>query len=160
LIAESQTDLSVVSMAVIVVVLVMAIPVSVAMCIIVAVSVAIAMVVVIFVLTVVIAVVVMVFFAKLVAVKVMLPAAVSAPVGMFASTRKWTPVSKARVVVAIDVSPEALRPAEPWPGAEKYASGKPLRAVIAKRRALVRRVIEIAIGTNRRYSDADADLCG
>src|ERR1700722_8530492 len=133
--------------------------VAIAMFVVVRVSMTVAMVAMVFVLPIVIPVVVVVFLMEFVSVKLVFPAAVSAPVGMFAATRKRSPISVMRIVVMVDVAVEAFRPAKPGPGAKKHTSGKPLRPVIAKWRAPVRRVIEIAVGANRSYSDANADLC-
>ena len=156
---SDQIDLSVVAMAVVMIVVIVAmIIVAVPMPIIVPVSMRVAVIPMVFVLAVVIAVVVMAFFVEFIAVELVFPTAVPAPIGTLAATRKRSAVSEMRIVVMVDVAVKTFRPAEPRSRAKKHASGKPLWAVIAKRRTLVRRVIEIAVGASRRDSDADADL--
>jgi hypothetical protein len=76
----------------------------------------------ILVLSVVIAVVMVVLFVEFVPMKSMFPAAVSAPVRTLAASRERSPIAEARIVVVIDISVKTLRPAEPWPGAQKHAS--------------------------------------
>jgi hypothetical protein len=147
-----------IAMAVVMVVIV-AISVPITMRLIVAVSMAIVMVIVVFVLAVVIAVVVVILLVEFVAMKLLLPATMAIPVSMFAARGIGTVISEPRVVIRINVSVKAYRTTKPRPRAKKHASRKPLRAVIAKRSALVRRVIEIAIRTDRRHSNVDADLC-
>src|ERR1700739_2256836 len=134
--------------------------VAVAMSVVVRISMTVAVVGVGLVLAVVVAIIEVLLCVKLVAVELVLPARMPASVGMFAARRKGTVVSKARIVVVIDVSVESLGSMEPWPGAKKHAACKPLGTVVAKRRAPVRRVIVVTVGANRGHSDADADLCG
>jgi hypothetical protein len=76
----------------------------------------------------------------------------------FAIVRIVPVVAVLRVVVIIDVAMEVFRAVKPWTGADKDPIGKPLGAVITVGSATVRRGIEVAIGTNGRYTDADADL--
>lgn len=117
-----------------------------------------AVIAVILVLAVVVAVVVPDLIVVLVAAELMFPAAVAAPVSAFAATGKWTAIAEVRVVIMIDVAVEANGAAEPRSCAKKDAAYEPLRSVIAERCALVRRVIEIAVGADWRDSDAYGDL--
>ncbi len=160
-----QTVLFIVPLAVVVIVVIVAVAViimAVAMLVVMAVSMSIVMVVAGFVFAVVIAVVVVVLFVELVAVELLLPAVMVIPIGMFAADGIRTVISEPWIVMGINVSVKAHGTMEPRPGAKKHATRKPLRAVIAKRCALVRRVIEIAVRTNRRHSNSnvDADLRG
>lgn len=119
-----------------------------------------AVVVVVLVLTVMVAVVVPHFVAVLIAVEASLPAAVAAPVGTFAAAGERATIAEVGIVVMIDVAVEAYRATEPWSCANEDAAGEPLWPVVAKGRALVGRVVEIAVRADRRDSDADGDLRG
>lgn len=115
-------------------------------------------IVVVFVFTVMMAVVVVVVL--LVAMPVLIPTGMTSPVSMFAVHGIRAVISMARIVIGIDVSVKTRRTAEPRPSADEYASCKPLRPVIAKRRTLVGRVIEIAVRADGCHSNIDADLRG
>ena len=160
-----QAYLFVVSLAMVVVLVVVAIPMAVAVvvvgnCMGIAVFVvAISMVIACFVFAVVIAVVVPVLLVELISVELLFPSVVMAPVCMFAARRERAVISIMRVEVMVDISMKACRSAEPRSGAEKHASRKPLRPVIAKRGARIRCVVEVAIGTHWRHANAGTDLC-
>ena len=49
------------------------------------------------------------------------------------------------IVVVINVSPEMGRAAVPGSSADKDSAGKPLRSVVAIRRAIVGRIVEVAV---------------
>src|ERR1700722_8376864 len=93
--------------------------------------VAVSVVTVSFVLAVMVAVVMVLLGVKLIAMELMFPAGMPAPVGVFASNRECAPISEARIIVVVDVSVKANGTAEPRPGAEEDSPGKPLRSVIA-----------------------------
>lgn len=138
--------------------LIAAVPFSVAMASTIAVAtpvaIAIAMRVAVFlILSVVIAVVVAVLVPIPAAAELFLPAAVSAPVGTFSPHRQRSTISKARIKTAIEISAESFGAMEPRSGADKDASLKPLRAIVAKRSAAVRCVIEITIRAHRFRAD-------
>ena len=76
----------------------------------------------------------------------------------FAIVRIVPAVAVFRMVVIVDVAMEVFRAVKPWAGTDKDAIGKPRGAVIPVGSATVRRGIVVAIGTNGRYTDADADL--
>jgi hypothetical protein len=149
-------------MAVVVVMLVIfPVPMTVAMpVVLVATPMAIVVISMVFVLAVVIAVVVVVLFTEFISMEIRFPTAMSAPVGTFAASRERPSVSESRIVVVVDLTMKALRPAEPWPGAQKHATDKPLWALVAKWRAGIRRVGVVAVGADRRDSNVDADLRG
>jgi len=131
----------------------------------------IAVIVVVFVFTVMVAVVVVflvfavviaviVVAVLLIAMPVLIPTGVASPVGMFSVHGIRAVIYMARIVIGINVSVKATWTTEPRPGADENASCEPLRPVIAERRALVGRVIEIAVRTDGRHSNVDADLGG
>jgi hypothetical protein len=155
-----QSALSVVSMSVIMVVVIVAVIVvmAIATVVIVRVAVAIAVIAVVLVLAVVVSVIVADLVVILISVPLMFPAAVSAPVGTLAAPRKRSAVSKVRIVVVVDVAAKANGTAVPRTGAIKHASAEPFRTIVAKGRALIGRVVEVAVRAHRRHSDTDADL--
>jgi len=118
------------------------------------------MVIVVFVLAIVVAVIVPDFVVVLVSAPVIFPATVASPVSALTMHGERAAIAEVRVEITIDVSTETDGAAEPWSGAEEYSSHKPLRAVVAERRALIRRVIEVTVGADRRssYLHVDADL--
>lgn len=69
-----------------------------------------------------------------------------------------TVVSVLRMEVIIHMAVKTLRTMKPWTCANKYSTTKPLRTVVAVRRAVVRRNVVISIRALRRDSDVDADL--
>ena len=119
-----------------------------------------AMVIMVFVLAVVISVIVPDFVVKLVSTPVVLPATMASPVSALTAHRERSAITVVRIEVMVDVAVKSDWAAEPGSGAEEYASHKPLRAVVAEGRALIRRVIEVAVGADRRssYLHVDADL--
>jgi hypothetical protein len=158
-----QSALSVVSMSMIMVVVIVAVIVVMAIATVVIVRVAVAIAViaviaVVLVLAVVVSVIVADLVVILISVPLMFPAAVSAPVGTLAAPRKRSAVSKVRIVVVVDVAAKAKGTAVPRTGAIKHASAEPFRTIVAKGRALIGRVVEVAVRAYRRHSDTDADL--
>ena len=147
--------LSVVAVAVPVIIMVMTVPMIIAIM-----GVTIAMVTVVFVLAVVVAVIVPDFVVVLVSVPVILPATVASPVSALTAPRERAPIAEVRVEITIDVAAKTYGAAEPGSGAKEQATHKPLWAVVAERRALIGRVIEVAVGADRRssYLHVDADL--
>ena len=124
------------------------------------VSMPVAVIAVVLVLAIVVSVIVPDLVVILISVPLMFPAAMSAPVGTLAAAGKRAPVSEVRIVVVVDVAMKAHGSAEPRPGAIKHASAEPFGTVVAKGRALIRRVVEVSVGAYRRHSDTDADLRG
>ena len=68
-------------------------------------------------------------------------------------------VALAIVEIMIDVAVEMIRPVIPRASADEDTASEPLGPIIAIRSAVVRRSLIIPVGANRRYSDADSDLC-
>lgn len=113
---------------------------------------------VVLVLSIVMSVIVAVLFVHFVAAKMFLPAHVPSPIRPFAPLRKLTPVTEARIVVAIHISVKAFGAAKPWSRTNEDSSGEPLRSVVSKRSAGIRGVIEVTVWANRGHSDIDRDL--
>jgi hypothetical protein len=67
-------------------------------------------------------------------------------------------VAVLRVVVVVNIAVEVRGAVKPWSSTDKDAVSKPLGAVVAVGSAVIRRYIVVAVGTNRGYPDADADL--
>jgi hypothetical protein len=63
------------------------------------------------------------------------------------------------VEVVVNVPPEVFVAMEPGTRADEDASGKPLWAIVAIRRAIVGRIVEVAIRALGRRPDFDRDLC-
>jgi hypothetical protein len=68
-------------------------------------------------------------------------------------------VALAIVKIVIDVSVKVFASVEPRSRANKYASRKPLRAIVTIRRAVVRRNLVVPVRTNRGLPDAYGNLC-
>lgn len=89
--------------------------------------------------------------------------AVGAPmlVEVLAAMRIFAAISVVAIVVIIDVAPEAAVTMEPWPSTDEDAAREPLGTVIAVGGAIIRGVIEVAVGALRRrsYLHRDLSLC-
>jgi hypothetical protein len=131
-----------------------------AVTVVVRVATAVSAIAVVFVLAIVVAVIVPDLVVVFVSMELTFPTAVSAPVGMFASSGEWAAVSEMRVVVVVDVPTKADGATEPGARAEEHASSEPLRTIVAKGRTLIGRVTEVAIGADWCHSNADVDLRG
>ena len=68
-------------------------------------------------------------------------------------------VALAIVEMMIDVAVEMIRPVIPGASADEDPAAEPLGPIIAIRSAVVRRSLVIPVGANRRYSNADSNLC-
>jgi hypothetical protein len=158
----SVRQLSVVSMSMIMVIVIVAmiVVVTIATVVIVRVAVAIAVIAVVLVLAVMVSVIVPDLIVILISVPLMFPATVSAPVGTLAATGKRAAVSEMRIIVVVDVAMETNGTAEPRPGTEKHPRMEPFRTVVAERRALIGRIVEVSVGAYRRHPDRDIDLRG
>jgi hypothetical protein len=66
-----------------------------------------------------------------------------------AAARHWPGVSVVRVKAVIHVTMEAYRSMEPRPSSKEHATGKPVRPIVPIGSAIIGRVIEISIRTNR-----------
>jgi hypothetical protein len=79
--------------------------------------------------------------------------------GMLVPRGERAVVSLAIVEVMVHVPVEVLRSMEPGSGTDEYATREPLRAIVTIGRAIIRRSLVISVRTNRRFSDADCNLC-
>lgn len=79
-------------------------------------------------------------------------------VSMFAAFRIVPMIAMARIKVIIYMPMEIVVPVKPRPSANKDAAVKPLRAIVPIRSAVVRRIRIVPIWTNRRRTNADAQL--
>jgi hypothetical protein len=95
-------------------------------------------------------------------------ASIAAPVASFVSVEvveTFLPAARHRPMVAVmrvktvvDVAVEAVRTVEPGSGSEKHPAVKPIGAIVAVGRTVIRSIVEVAIGADGFYSNADADL--
>ena len=115
-------------------------------------------VVVVFVLAVVVPVIMPVLFVHFVTPKMPFPTHVPSPIGSFTLVRIGTPVPKPGIEVAIHIPVKTFRTMEPGTCTDEGSSHKPLRPVVAERRAGIWRVVEVTIRTNRGHSYIDGDL--
>ena len=67
-------------------------------------------------------------------------------------------VTAPRVKMVIDVPIELVAAVIPGAGADEHSAVEPLRTVVSVGGAAIRRVVVIAVRTNRRGSDADGNL--
>ena len=74
--------------------------------------------------------------------------------GVFAAFRNWPGVSMMRIVAVVYVAIEAWMAVKPRPCSDKDTAIEPIRPVVAIRGTRIRSVIEIAIRTYRRDTDA------
>ena len=72
--------------------------------------------------------------------------------------RQRTMVALTRVKAVVDMAVEAVRAVEPGAGSKKHPADKPVRSVVAIRRAVIGCVVKVAVGANRSHSDADGNL--
>lgn len=72
-----------------------------------------------------------------------------------AALRHRTMVAMSRIVPVIDVAIEAVRPMEPRTGPDEDPVRKPIRAVVAVRSTVIRRIVEVAVRAYGCYSNAD-----
>jgi hypothetical protein len=67
-------------------------------------------------------------------------------------------VTVMRIIAIVDVAVEAVRAVKPGAGANKYAAGKPIGAIVAVGSAVIRGIVEVPIGAHRRDANIDGDL--
>jgi hypothetical protein len=72
--------------------------------------------------------------------------------------RGYRPViTVARIIATVDVAAKMSATVEPWSRTDEYAAYKPFRAIVAVRRATVRRVLVVPIRTYWRGTNVDGD---
>jgi hypothetical protein len=69
-----------------------------------------------------------------------------------------SPVTVARIVAVIDVAVEAVGPMKPWTGSNENTPAEPIRPIITIGSAAIWGIVEVAIRTHRRRSNADGNL--
>ena len=114
------------------------------------VSVAVAMAIV---LAVMVSVIVPMLLVHFVAMKMLFPTNVPFPIGSFAPMRADAPKSEPWIVGLIHISVKAYGAVKPGTRANENSCDEPLRAVVAKRRAGIGRVVEVSVWTNWSYLD-------
>jgi len=67
-------------------------------------------------------------------------------------------VAVARIIAIVDVAIKAVGAVEPWAGSNEHPARKPIGPIVAVGRAVIRSIVEVAIGAAGFYSNADADL--
>ena len=76
-----------------------------------------------------------------------------------AARRETSVVALAIVELMIDVAVEMVRPVIPRTSTDEDAAPEPLGPIIAIWSAVVRWSLVVPVGANRRYTDADCNLC-
>jgi hypothetical protein len=72
--------------------------------------------------------------------------------------RVWALIAVVGIVAVIDVAVEAVRAVKPGAGSDKDSADEPVGPKVTVRRALIRRVVEVAVRAYRGDADADGDL--
>ena len=67
-------------------------------------------------------------------------------------------VTVARIIAIVDVAIKAVGAVEPGAGSDEHPTRKPIRPIVAVGRAIIRSIVEVAIGTYRRHSNVDGNL--
>ena len=67
-------------------------------------------------------------------------------------------VTMMRIVPIVDVAIKAVVAVEPGSGSDEHPARKPIWPVVAVGRAIIRSIVEVAIGTYRRHSNVDGNL--
>jgi hypothetical protein len=80
--------------------------------------------------------------------------------GHVSTPRKWTMVAVLWIEVIVNVTMEVGATVEPGAGSDEDASAEPLWPVVSVWSAVVRGIVEVTIGANRRCSDIDGNLSG
>jgi hypothetical protein len=75
-----------------------------------------------------------------------------------AALRKRAVVAIMGIEPVVDVTVKAGMAVEPGTRAYEDAAYKPIRAVVAVGRAVIRRIVEISVGAHGSYADVDANL--
>jgi hypothetical protein len=76
----------------------------------------------------------------------------------FSAPWQRSPIAVIRIPAVINVAPEMGRPVEPRPSADKDATNKPVRPIVAVGSTVVGRIGKVPIGAHRRNADTDSYL--
>jgi hypothetical protein len=79
---------------------------------------------------------------------------------LVSTSRKRTTVAVLWIEMVINIAVEVVRTAEPGAGSDEDASAEPLWPVVSVWSAVIRGIVEVTIGANRRCSDIDGNLSG
>jgi hypothetical protein len=77
---------------------------------------------------------------------------------LLSASRQRSVVPVMRVKAVVNVAVKSARTMEPGTSSKKHPAYKPVRAVVAIRRAVIGSIVEVPIGANRRHSDVDSNL--
>jgi hypothetical protein len=77
---------------------------------------------------------------------------------LLAAPRQRTGITVVRVKAVVHVAVEAVPAVEPWACAKKDSADKPVRPIVAVGCAVIRSIVEVAIGAPGFDANADCDL--
>jgi hypothetical protein len=77
---------------------------------------------------------------------------------LLSAPRHRTAVTVMRVIAVVDVAVEAAPAVEPGASSKKHPADKPVGAIVAVGRAVVRSIVEVPIGADGRHSNVDGNL--
>jgi hypothetical protein len=83
--------------------------------------------------------------------------AVEVVVRVFAAPRHRSMVAVVRVIPVVDVTPETARAVKPRASPQKHAASEPVGPVVAVGGTVIRSIVEISIGADRRAPYIDAN---
>ena len=63
-----------------------------------------------------------------------------------------------RIVAVVDVAIKAVVTVEPGAGSEEHPAHKPIWPIVAVGRAIIRSIVEVAVGADWRHSNVDGNL--
>src|SRR5215469_9167054 len=92
-----------------------------------------------------------------IAVFIAMEFAAMVPLAVFTVVRERSAITAACVIAVIHMASEMFRSAIPRTRTDKHTAHEPLRPVVAVRRTVVRRVVEIAVGACGRRADIHTD---
>jgi len=77
--------------------------------------------------------------------------------GLSAALGPWPTVSMPRVEAVVDVAIEVRRAMKPRAGSDEYSVGEPIGPIVAVRRAIIGRVVEVTVRAHRSWPEVDPD---
>lgn len=77
---------------------------------------------------------------------------------LISARRQWSSVTVTGIITVVDMAIEATRAMKPGTSSNKYSADKPIRSVIAIGSTGIGWIVEIPVGTYRRYSNVDGNL--
>ena len=67
-------------------------------------------------------------------------------------------VAVARIIAIVDVAIKAVGAVEPGAGSDEHPTRKPIRPIVAVGCAIIRSIVEVAVGAYRRHSNVNGNL--